>query len=161
MGQRQRSVFAARPLQLAARLVAAAVRAAHRLALCPRADDPAVTVPVADQPLRRGIQQRVRNDIFNLTFFSFFFSFHLTVDVRNTLSRFLAPRGTAFLLAPFAFFLVILFVNKGCIQRNLKLCQTNVQNWTRGSLPQHSAAAAFLCLGYCDEGASGSAPSST
>jgi len=52
MRQRQRLVSAARPLQLAARLVAPAVRAAHRLRLRPRADDPAVAVPVSDQPLR-------------------------------------------------------------------------------------------------------------
>ena len=48
----QSFIFAARSLQLAARLVAPPVRAAHRLPLRPRADHPTVTVPVPDQPLQ-------------------------------------------------------------------------------------------------------------
>lgn len=51
VGERQRPVFAARPLQLAAVLVAPPIGAAHGLRLCPRADDAAVAIPVPDQPL--------------------------------------------------------------------------------------------------------------
>lgn len=50
--QRQGLVSAARPLQLAGALVAPPIRAAHRLHLRPRADDPTVTVSVSDQPLQ-------------------------------------------------------------------------------------------------------------
>lgn len=58
MGERQRPVFAARPLQLAAVLVAPPIGAAHGLRLCPRADNAAVAIPVPDQPLG-GERERV------------------------------------------------------------------------------------------------------
>lgn len=59
VGERQRPVFAARPLQLTAILVAPPIRAAHGLHLRPRADSAAVAVPVPDQPLG-GARQRER-----------------------------------------------------------------------------------------------------
>lgn len=59
MGQREGLVFAARPLQLAARLVAPPIGPADRLPLRPGADDPTVTVSVPDEPLQEHIQRQI------------------------------------------------------------------------------------------------------
>lgn len=52
MSQSEGLVLAARPLQLAACLVAPPIRPADGLPLRPRADDPTVTVSVPNEPLQ-------------------------------------------------------------------------------------------------------------
>lgn len=67
VSQCQCLIFAARPLQLAAGLIAPPVWAAHRLPLCSWADDPTVTVSVSNQPLQRNTATNVVSSVVSVS----------------------------------------------------------------------------------------------
>lgn len=131
-------ILAARPLQLTAGLIAPPVRAAHRPPLRPRADDATVTVSVSDQPLQWETQQRVGTE--NITDFTFHTTWQIhrkITDLTDLFSFLLKKWVCSFLFGSFSFtlFLVSLRLNKGCIQLDLRWCQSNVQTGLRGHLP--------------------------
>lgn len=147
--QCQRFILAARPLQLTAGLIAPPVRAAHRLPLRPWADDPTVTVSVSNQPLQSEIQQHVGIAMVYYMRNVARFRFHITQQINLKITELIAffshslKTGLFFLFGSFSFFLVSLCLNKGCIQLNLRLCQTNVQIGLMGHL--FASLKTFLC----------------